>query len=91
MTTKTKDIVTIICYGSAEDLERADAIRKYSECAQKVANKAGMQKYLQNSCMVIRYARTGRTNNNGKDINGRIKREPIQHVEQIKRVYADIL
>ena len=32
MTIKTKDIVTIICYGSAEDLERADAIRKYSEC-----------------------------------------------------------
>ena len=31
--TKTKkDIVTIICYGSAEHIERADAIRKYSEC-----------------------------------------------------------
>ena len=33
MVTKTKkDIVTVICYGSAEYLERADAIRKYSEC-----------------------------------------------------------
>ena len=31
MVTK-KDIVTVICYGSAEHIERADAIRKYSEC-----------------------------------------------------------
>ena len=31
--TKTKkDVVTVICYGSAEHIERADAIRKYSEC-----------------------------------------------------------